>query len=751
MAVDLDKYLPTMLKHLTHHVRSCRDDSCNDPERAFMNALDALVDDVLADGRRMSSSPAVSEMPKGSRFSDLMPLNPEEVGRLYEVLRGFRLRAGGSRDPELIPCVRGKRNQGLFYTPPIIVKFIVKCTLDCLKISAPAEYLRLRILDPAVGAGVFLVEALEQISERVRCVERREDVQSALAETIDRMWATGRSPDSEADLDTLIKVHIVENCLFGVDSDATAVRIAREVLRNRAYPCNYHYEIKINILQGNSLKGEADRIKNSESAEDLDRKHASSLGRSAAVGAHDFFHWPVRFPEVFSGTSSGFDAVIGNPPYEILSVKESGLDSRREEQAYFRQFFVTCSGKINTYRLMMERALQLLKDGGALGFIVPATLLGDSTAEKLRRMILDRTSVFKTVVIPEKAKIFQGVTQALLVLVTRRQDSVANLEPIFWNGDGPIPEHSDVSIPGVIIRKAGYRVPLVRTRNELELLEAVSRFPPLGGDSEFSAVGRIHQGEINLTVHRDFITTEKTSYRLVRGEHVAPLRVNHPAAGGNRLDWVLPRFVKTAGLKKGSRSFLSNDRANVWETERIVLARVVNMDTDRRLKAARVGPGVFLGDMTNFLVEPKLPINYLLGLLNSRLLNWRMKLTSTNNYISAAEILALPIPRMKDQELSEANLAQARAILSARVSAKQDTIKESVGKISGLAANHEDGQALIGKMIEWTVGMIQESEGCSRVESLWNILDSLVVALYGLDEPAMASTIQSVITSDNCQ
>ncbi len=99
------------------------------------------------------------------------------------------------------------------------------------------------------------------------------------------------------------------------------------------------------------------------------------------------FHWAEQFPEVFSDASGGFDCVIGNPPYEILSVKESGIRDRHLDQTYFRATYRTCHGKINTYRLMMERGLDLLHSQGVLGFIVPATLLADSTAEKLRKMV----------------------------------------------------------------------------------------------------------------------------------------------------------------------------------------------------------------------------------------------------------------------------------------------------------------------------------------------------------------------------
>ena len=33
--------------------------------------------------------------------------------------------------------------------------------------------------------------------------------------------------------------------------------------------------------------------------------------------AHRFFHWELEFPDVFQGESPGFDAVIGNPPWEV--------------------------------------------------------------------------------------------------------------------------------------------------------------------------------------------------------------------------------------------------------------------------------------------------------------------------------------------------------------------------------------------------------------------------------------------------
>lgn len=737
MAQKSSGYLSGLLECLA----SCVDLSggaARDTEEAYTLALDSLVDSLLSNGSDITGTDAsLGEKLDASGMPGPASLKPEEVGALYESLRGFRVRVRQSGDPELVPCIRGKRNQGLFYTPPSVVRYIVERTLDCLEISDPEDCLNLRVLDPAVGTGVFLAEALEQMSARVRTLIGNRGI-GVVMPSISRSARLDTDPRKcVPEPEPLIRTHIVKNCLFGVDLDLTAVKIARAVLLDRLQGNHAAHDVSPNILRGNSLRGEGAHGPIQPSRVDLDRSHSAVLLKRASGKKLSFFHWPLEFPQVFSEPGSGFDAVIGNPPYEILSVKESGIQSRRDEQAYFRTFFNSCSGKINTYRLMIERALQLLREGGALGFIVPATLLADSTAEKLRRMILDRTTVFQAVVIPEKAKVFPGVTQALLILVTRKGGSTDKIEPVFWDGCGQIPKSSRVSIPRSVIQRMGFRVPLIRTKKELDLLQAVSRFPRLGGDREHLEVGQIHQGEINLTVHRDFITSEKTGYPLIRGEHVNPLRVAHPAIGDNRLDWVIPEFVRQCyGRSNRPGSKAPRPREKAWEAGRIVLARVVNMDTERRLKAAFVGPGVFLGDMTNFLANASLPVNYLLGLLNSRLLNWRMKLTSTNNYISAAEIAALPVPRIPPTKLSQSDVRMARRHFDAWISEQESSVQEFAHKVAASIGPLGKGpaSALISRMIEWAVEEIQESSDHDRRDTPWDLLDALVVVLYGAEE-----------------
>ncbi len=702
------------------------------PSYTLARALGQLVTALLTGDR--SNGPG-----QGLKVeADPGHLSPQQVGEIYEFLRGFEL-TFDKRRPVLVRNSVRRRNEGLFYTPSAIVKHIVKGAFTALGPLDLPELWTLKVLDPAMGTGLFLAEALEQLARRIleyrtlrpgQFKELVADTRERLAGLHDRPESLSRAPDDES----LVRLHVLRNCLYGVDADPTAAEIAGALLtRLVGWHCRQFMDTATriarqrvqphgplpNIRVGNSLIGEGwpSDLCGPGFRSDADILHARIYSRVTVQAPEDLaewvsrqrpFHWPVEFPEVLGGPgfreagvcsampattggtagspassasateegvwqagkpalqvcSTGFDVVIGNPPYEVLSARESGLDERRNEQAYFRKTFKTCQGKINTYRLMLERGLGLVRNGGALGFIVPATLLADSTAEKLRRLLLDGSRITEVTVIPEKARAFSGVTQAFLILVTVKGGRTHSLSPAFWTGSRKDADRkvcpTDEAVGGTagssgsedrtteeamggptveitrdLLVEPGLRIPLVRSEEEKALLKALMRHTPLSGDRHFPAAARVNQGEVNLTTARRFITTTPTAAPLIRGEHVYPFRVVHPSPRGGRLDWVDTLFFEQR--KKAGTP---------WRTERLVVGRVVNMDTLRRLKAAPVPAGSLLGDMTNSLTEIALPTNYVLGLLNSSLLNWRMRLTSTNNYISAAEIQALPIPRI---------------------------------------------------------------------------------------------------------
>jgi len=71
-----------------------------------------------------------------------------------------------------------------------------------------------------------------------------------------------------------------------------------------------------------------------------------------------------------------FDLVLGNPPYGIVG--EAGkypIHVLKEVKPLYKKAFSTWRGKYNLYGAFVEKSIRLLKPGGILVFVVPATWL----------------------------------------------------------------------------------------------------------------------------------------------------------------------------------------------------------------------------------------------------------------------------------------------------------------------------------------------------------------------------------------
>lgn len=93
--------------------------------------------------------------------------------------------------------------------------------------------------------------------------------------------------------------------------------------------------------------------------------------------------WMFEFPEILDdeGRFTGFDAIIGNPPYIPLQdiLEMSKIYEQRNYSCYNK------GGDI--YSLFYERGLQLLKPNGSLGFIASNKWLKINTGEQLREFL----------------------------------------------------------------------------------------------------------------------------------------------------------------------------------------------------------------------------------------------------------------------------------------------------------------------------------------------------------------------------
>lgn len=553
---------------------------------------------------------------------------PDGIASFYERTSGLKLEKDRRGQLVLVPSKYRKHARGQFYTPRPVARKIIKLSLDSAFEHRQDFVSGIDILDPAVGCGVFLDEAV-----------------SCFAEKCAKAAATA----SGFKFPTLPVLH-------GVDVDPVSVKIAQAILESRLKSMKLWPDIGLPYIRvGNSLIGDfcdpvsgavLSKPKMANTDETGNYCLYTKVEKQEPISNLEF-NWYQEFPHVFDRLNPGFDIIVGNPPYEVLSAKESSSRQLLHEINYFRSNYKTCSGKINTYRLMMERSLNLLRVGGVMGFIVPSTFLADTSAAALRRAIISECEIRDLITIPEKARLFPGVTQAFSIIIAQKGKPTRIVKPRMWHNTAI---SDGAAVPGILVRdleKSGLRIPVLSSILEGRLMSHLMTFPSLSsGFSGFRPIN-VHQGEINMTTHRSLITSSDTGLRLVRGEHVGSFVVRHPSSAPNKLDWVTAEIFQHQAFKQpGLTRFLNSQSGCDSREGRVAIARVVNMDCEVRLKAAWVEPEVFLGDMTNYLDSFLVSPEFTLGLLNSSLLNWRFKLLSANNYVSSAEISSLPVPRL---------------------------------------------------------------------------------------------------------
>ena len=148
-----------------------------------------------------------------------------------------------------------------------------------------------------------------------------------------------------------------------------------------------------------------------------------------AACRHSFFHWDLEFPDVFYGRDGrpkgnpGFDAVVGNPPY--------GAKLSEMERQYHKQRYDV--GSTDTAQLMIGRGCGLLSKYGFNGFIVPKAFVYASNWIKTREhtlndltTVIDCGKVWKDVKLEQIIYIYQNNSKSSTYLTgTRERNNLA--------------------------------------------------------------------------------------------------------------------------------------------------------------------------------------------------------------------------------------------------------------------------------------------------------------------------------------
>jgi hypothetical protein len=104
------------------------------------------------------------------------------------------------------------------------------------------------------------------------------------------------------------------------------------------------------------------------------------------------FHWPLEFPEVFAGASSGFDALIGNPPFLGNRLWKSSMGEKLQWQC--RMVLGTSPGKIDLCVVFHRRAVDLLCTDGCYGLLATSNIAEGSAIEVGLGVIVQNGNIY---------------------------------------------------------------------------------------------------------------------------------------------------------------------------------------------------------------------------------------------------------------------------------------------------------------------------------------------------------------------
>ncbi|MHB8107673.1 MAG: Eco57I restriction-modification methylase domain-containing protein [Candidatus Cryosericum sp.] len=312
------------------------------------------------------------------------------LGNIYEQFLGKTIRLTTEHRVKVEEKPEVKKAGGVYYTPRDIVEYIVDHTVgEALKETTPAKVEQLHILDPACGSGSFLLGAYDRLlSWHLDWYAQDTHCAKALK---DHRIIEPRTSDYRLTIDE--KRRILTNNIYGVDIDDQAVEIAKLSLtlrllegetsetaelftrggRQRLLP-----KLETNIKCGNSLIGPDFYSEKPESlfVDDDTRYRINAFDWKGASG----------FKQVFD-THGGFDVVLGNPPYiRIQALKEF---NPVEVEYYKERYKAASKGNYDLYAVFVEQGLNLLNDRGRLGYILPHKFFNAQYGEPLRKLIAE--------------------------------------------------------------------------------------------------------------------------------------------------------------------------------------------------------------------------------------------------------------------------------------------------------------------------------------------------------------------------
>jgi hypothetical protein len=323
------------------------------------------------------------------------------------------------------------------------------------------------------------------------------------------------------------------------------------------------------------------------------------------------FHWSYEFPKVFSTKDPeerGFDIIIGNPPY----IENKKMKNKIEKEI-LRVIFDSAYKLFDYSVVFIERSYQHLKNNGFFSYIITNKFIATDYGIKIRHFILKNTELRELLDVSQIG-IFRGVASYPIIIIFQKHKKEGNVllginisneqeisnksfEKMF------IPQEKLLKSPNFIFDLSGNFLicDVIRQKDNITLLNDLGKF-------YYRMLGFTNWVKI-----LKYVNKHKTGDCL---KFIGTANIKHFS-----VDEDVPLKVAKQTYQNCYLKYSNSFDKSVWKIfkkEKLLIKEVsLNLTTS-------YDPGCYanLTGMYCFIPDKKIPLFYLLGLLNSRLLDF---------------------------------------------------------------------------------------------------------------------------------
>ncbi len=328
-------------------------------------------------------------------------------------------------------------------------------------------------------------------------------------------------------------------------------------------------------------------------------------------------------------THTGFDLVIGNPPYGRVTLEPEIRDRYRR----------SLHGHANVYGLFMDLGVRWARPGGVIAYVTPTGFLGGRYFKELRKLMAQEAPPAAIDLVTSRKGVFSGVLQETLLATYRKggEDRRADVHVISLQSEATL----EVSPVGSLSLPDRPTDPWLIPRN----------------DHQADLIERLRHMPYRLSDYGYKVSTGP----LVWNRHKPQLHV-HPVVGSVPILWA--ECITSDGRfqhrteKKNHKPYLKPKKGQEWLLTGepcVLVQRTTAKEQRRRLLAAELPARLIrkLGavsvenhlNMVRPVVEkPMVSLRVIAAILNSEIVDAAFRCISGSVAVSATELEALPLP-----------------------------------------------------------------------------------------------------------